>query len=51
LTSLPSERYGERAVRGLRAFVELAERRLEVLNAVREQLVNGGGCSGGGVGL
>jgi len=38
------ERYGERAVKGLRAFVELAERRPEVLDAVREQLVNGGGC-------
>ena len=29
-------------MRGLRAFVELAERRPEVLDAVREQLVNGG---------
>jgi len=38
------ERYGERAVRGLRAFVELAERRPEVLDDVRERLVNGGGC-------
>jgi len=38
------EKYGERAVRGLRAFVELAERRPEVLDAVREQLVNGCGC-------
>lgn len=37
------ERYGERAVKGLRAFVELAERRPEVLDAVREQLLNG--CS------
>jgi len=36
------ERYGERAVRGLRAFVELAERRPEVLDAVREQLLTGG---------
>jgi len=39
------EKYGERAVRGLRAFVELAERRPEVLDDVREQLVNGCGCS------
>jgi len=37
------ERYGERAVRGLRAFVELAERRPEVLDDVRERLV-GAGC-------
>jgi len=39
------EKYGERAVRGLRAFVELAERRPEVLDAVREHLVDGCGCS------
>jgi len=39
------EKYGERAVRGLRAFVELAERRPEVLDEVRERLVNGCGCS------
>jgi len=39
------ERYGERAVKGLRAFVELAERRPEVLDDVRERLVNGCGCS------
>ena len=38
------EKYGERAVRGLRAFVELAERRPEVLDAVREHLVGGCGC-------
>jgi len=37
------EKYGERAVRGLRAFVELAERRPEVLDAVKERLV-GAGC-------
>jgi len=37
------EKYGERAVRGLRAFVELAERRPEVLDDVRERLV-GAGC-------
>jgi len=38
------ERYGERAVKGLRAFIELAERRPEVLDAVREHLVGGCGC-------
>jgi len=31
-------------VRGLRAFVELAERRPELLDAVREHLVGGCGC-------
>jgi len=39
------EKYGERAVRGLRAFVELAERRPEVLERAGELLVGSAGCS------
>jgi len=39
------ERYGERAVKGLRAFVELAERRPEVLDRAGELLVGSAGCS------
>jgi len=39
------ERYGERAVKGLRAFVELAERRPEVLERAGELLVGSAGCT------
>ena len=39
------ERHGERAAKGLRAFVELAERRPEVLDRAKELLVSGCGCS------